>query len=337
MKGKTLMTPLRNLAAGFFMFSAFLLPAASATAADTGKLIFGQTPPGGSLQSAQVAIALEKNLFKEVGLDVEIVRFPSGRRGLEAIIGGQIDLAYMAEYPPAIAALQKQDFAVITQLGKFVGNRIIGRSDLGFESLKDIAGKRIGTSIGTNAEFFTQLTLEKAGVQAEIVNINPPDIIAALDRGDIQIAIPFPDYYDKAREALGSRYREVVSKDYESYNIVSASGKILKERPGDVKKFLMALIKADDIIRNNPADAKATILAASQGALNAAIIDKLWPEYQYRLGFDDAFLDLVAAEAKWLELRGIIKGASIDRAGLRGHIADGPITSLAPDLNKLSK
>ena len=179
--------------------------------------------------------------------------------------------------------------------------------------------------------------MEKAGVKAEIVNINPPDIIAALDRGDIQIAIPFPDYYDKAREALGSRYREIVSKDYVSYNIVSASGKILRERPGDVKKFLAALIKADDIISNNPADAKATILAASQGALNTAIIDQLWPEYQYGLGFDDAFLDLVAAEAKWLESKGVIKGASIDRAGLRGHIADSFITSLAPDLNKLSK
>ncbi|MDR2113257.1 MAG: ABC transporter substrate-binding protein [Candidatus Accumulibacter sp.] len=331
------MSRLGNLAAGFFVFSAFLLPAAPASAADTGKLIFGQTPPGGSLQSAHIAIALEKNLFRDVGLEVEIVRFPSGRRGLEAIVGGQIDLAYMAEYPPAIAALQKQDFAVITQLGKFVGNRVIGRGDLGFASLKDIAGKKIGTSVGTNAEFFTQLTLEKTGAQAEIVNINPPDIIAALDRGDIQVAIPFPDYYDKAREALGSRYREVISKDYESYNVVSASGKILRERPGDVRKFLAALIKADDIIRNDPADAKATILAASQGALNAAVIDKLWPEYRYALGFDDAFLDLVAAEAKWLESRGIIKGASIDRAGLRAYIADGPIGSLSPRLNRLSK
>ena len=46
------------------------LGAVSATAADTGKLIFGQTLPGGSLQSAPVAIAIEKGYFKEAGLDV---------------------------------------------------------------------------------------------------------------------------------------------------------------------------------------------------------------------------------------------------------------------------
>jgi NitT/TauT family transport system substrate-binding protein len=330
------MSRLTYLAFRYFILVTFLF-SGTVNAADTGKLIFGQTPPGGSLQSAHIAIALEKGLFKEVGLDVEIVRFPSGRRGLEAIIGGQIDLAYMAEYPPAIAALQKQDFAVITQLGKFRGNRIIGRSDLGFESLKDLAGKKIGTSLGTNAEFLTQLTVEKAGVKAEIINISPPDILAALDRGDIQVAIPFPDYYDKAREALGSRYREVVSKDYDSYNVVSASRKVIEQRPGDIRKFLTALIKANDIIRNDPADAKATILAASQGALNAAIIEKLWPEYEYGLGFENAFLDLLTAEAKWVEGKGIIKGATIDRAGVRSYIAEGPITSIAPDLNGLSK
>lgn len=306
-------------------------------AADTGKIVFGQVMPGGSLQSPQVAIAVDKGYFKEAGLQVDIVRFPTGRRGLEAILGGQIDLAFMAEYPPVIGALQKQDFAVITQIAKFSGNRIIGRSDLGFTSLKDLAGKRIGTSVGTNAEFFTQLTLQKAGIKAEIVNLAPADILTALDRGDIQVAVPFPDYYDKARTVLGARHREVVSTDYVAYMVVSAARKVIDERPGDVRKFLSALIKANDLIHQHPAEAKAAIVAASQGALSAAAVDKLWPEYEFRLGFDNGFLDLLAAEAKWVEEKGIIKGASIDRAGLRKYLADGPITSLAPALNALSK
>lgn len=46
---------------------------------------------------------------------------------------------------------------------------------------------------------------------------------------------------------------------------------------------------------------------------------------------------MLEAEAKWVEAKGIIKGASIDRAGLRGYLADGPIGALAPDLNALSK
>jgi len=313
------------------------LGAVSATAADTGKLIFGQTLPGGSLQSAPVAIAIEKGYFKEAGLDVEIVRFLSGRRGLEALLGGQVDLAFMAEYPPVIGALQNQKFAVITELGRFTGNRIIGRADLGFTSIADLAGKRVGTSLGTNAEFLTNLTLEKNGLKAEIVNLAPADIVPALERGDIQAAVPFPDYYGKAREILGERYREIVSKDYDAYMVVSASRKAIEQQPGDIKKFLAALLKASELIRNDPASAKAAVVAAAQGALSAATVDQAWAEYTFRLGFQTGLLDVLEAEAKWVEAKGIIKGASIDRAGLRGYLADGPIGALAPDLNALSK
>lgn len=325
---------LKHLLAGTAILLSAHMPVA---AADTGKLTFGQVMPAGSLQSPQVAIAIEKGLFKEAGLQVEVVRFPTGRRGLEAIIGGQIDLAFMAEYPPVIAALQKQDFAVITQLAKFKGNRIIGRGDLGFNSVQDLAGKKVGTTVGSNSEYFTQVALQKAGVKAEIINLSPPDIIPALDRGDIHVGIPFPDSYDKAREVLGSRYREVISKDYYAHMVVSASRKVLAERPGDVRKFLSALIKANDILLNNPADAKAAIIAASQGALTPAFVERLWPEYEFRLGFEDSFLDLLVSEAKWVESKGVIKSPALDRAGFRKYFAEGPITSLNPSLNTLSK
>ena len=328
------MRRLKSMGSGLML----LLPSVtSGFAADTGKLIFGQTLPGGSLQSAPVAIAIEKGLFKEASSDVEIVRFPSGRRGLEALIGGQVDLAFMAEYPPVIGALQNQKFSVITELGKCTGNRIIGRADLGFASVADLAGKRIGTSVGTNAEFLTNLTLEKNGLKAEIVNLGPADIVPALERGDIQVAVPFPDYYGKAKEVLGDRYREVVSKDYDAYLVVSASRKVIEQQPGDVRKFLTALSKATDLIRNDPATAKAAIVAASQGTLSTAVVDQAWDEYLFRLGFENGLLDELVAEARWVEAKGVIKGATIDRAGLRGYLADELITSLGANLNELSK
>jgi len=328
------MRRLKSMGSGLML----LLPSVtSGFAADTGKLIFGQTLPGGSLQSAPVAIAIEKGLFKEASSDVEIVRFPSGRRGLEALIGGQVDLAFMAEYPPVIGALQNQKFSVITELGKCTGNRIIGRADLGFATVADLAGKRIGTSVGTNAEFLTNLTLEKNGLKAEIVNLGPADIVPALERGDIQVAVPFPDYYGKAKEVLGDRYREVVSKDYDAYLVVSASRKVIEQQPGDVRKFLTALSKATDLIRNDPATAKAAIVAASQGTLSTAVVDQAWDEYLFRLGFENGLLDELVAEARWVEAKGVIKGATIDRAGLRGYLADELITSLGANLNELSK
>jgi NitT/TauT family transport system substrate-binding protein len=310
---------------------------ALAQAADTGKVVFGHGPTTAALQTAHVVIALEKGFFKEEGLEVEIVRFPSGRSGLEAVLGGQVDLAFMSEYPPVIAALQKQKFAVVTELAKYTANRIISRSDAGFTTFKDLAGKRLGTTIGSNAEFFTYVVLEKAGVKAEIVNLAPADLVPALYRGDIDAAAPFPDYYDKAKALLGARYREAISKDYIAYMIIAASRAMIDTRPGDLKKFLAALIKADKIIQTDPAAAKALVVKGSEGAFDAKAVDAVWGDYTYRLGFETNLLDTLYDEAKWVEGKGMIKGASIDRAGMRTFLADGPITALDSHLSELPK
>lgn len=311
-----------------------LMCAGSAMAQDTGKIVLGTAP---NMQTAHIVVATEYGLFEKAGLKVEPVRFISGQRGLEALLGGQLDMAFMAEYPPVIAAMQNQKFGVVATMSKYIANRLVSRSDVGFSSVKDLAGKKIGTTRGSNADFFTELLLRKAGVKAEIINVAPADIVPALARGDIDAGVMFPDFYPKAREALGVKYREEISKEYEAYFVVSASAKMLAERPGDVKKFLSALIKADGIIHNDPAAAKAAIVKATEGALNATTVEKAWPEFVYKLGFENGLLDTMVAEAKWVESKGIMKGVTIDKAKLRTFLADGPMSSIDPGRVNLPK
>ena len=311
-----------------------LASSGSAMTADTGKIVLGTAP---NMQTAHIVVANEFGLFEKAGLKVEFVKFVSGQRGLEALLGGQLDMAFMAEYPPVVAAMQSQKFAVIANMSKYVANRIISRSDVGFSSVKDLAGKKIGTTRGSNADYFTEVIVRNAGIKAEIVNVSPADIVPALARGDIDAGVMFPDFYPKAKEALGDKYREEISKDYDAYFVVSASAKMLAERPGDVKKFLSALIKADEIINKDPAGAKAAIVKATEGLLSATTVENAWPEFVYKLGFDDKLLDTMAAEAKWVESKGIMKGVTIDRAKLRTFLADGPLASIDPSRVTLSK
>jgi NitT/TauT family transport system substrate-binding protein len=303
-------------------------------AKDTGKIVLGTAP---NMQTAPVVVAMEYDLFKKEGLDVKTVRFVVGRRALEALLGGQLDIAFMAEYPPVIGTLQDQKFGVVTALSKYVANRIISRSDVGFSSVKDLAGKKIGTPRGTNADYFTELLLEKAGVKAEIVNVAPTDIVAALARGDIDAGVTFPDYYPKAKEVLGEKYREQISKDYEAHFVLSASKEMIDTRPGDLKKFLTALVKADEIIQKDPAAARAAIVKASEGLLSAEAVAQAWPEFVYKVGLDSGLLDTLVSEGQWVEAKGIIKGAKADKAKFRSYLADGPLSSVAPERVNLSK
>ena len=299
----------------------------NALAQDTGKVVLGWAA---NLQTAPIVVATEKGFFKDVGLDVKSVHFVSGRDALEALLGGQLDLGFMAEFPPTIGVLRKQQFRVVSTLSNYSGNRIISTANAGFTSVKDLEGKKIGTTMGSNNAYFTELVLKKYGVKATVVNVAPADIVPALVRGDIDAGVPFPDFYQKARSALGSNYREEISKDYVAWFVVSASMDLLNKRPGDLKKFLSALIKADQFIKSNPPEAQEMLAKEMTGLAGLAEIKALWPEAGYAVGLNPELLDLMVDEGKWIVGRGLIKDVQVDPAEFRRFLADAPMKALDP-------
>ena len=61
----------------------------------------------------QPEIALHQGYFEEVGLDVEIVRFITGRMTLEVLIAGKADLATTAISPTIFASFQNHPLAIL--------------------------------------------------------------------------------------------------------------------------------------------------------------------------------------------------------------------------------
>ncbi|CAN0606392.1 unnamed protein product, partial [Ectocarpus sp. 12 AP-2014] len=154
----------------------------SAGLAAADKITIGTAP---NLQTLPIVVAMSEGYFAEEGIELETVKFTSGRRALEALIGGQLDVAFMAEYPVSIASLREQPFGTFTTLSRYTANRMISKDSIGFEDPSSLEGKKIGTTKGSNTEFFTEALLEQFGVKAEVINVSPPDIVPALARGDI--------------------------------------------------------------------------------------------------------------------------------------------------------
>jgi NitT/TauT family transport system substrate-binding protein len=300
---------------------------ASAIAQESGKIVLGWAA---NLQTAPIVVATEKGFFNDVGLDVKSVRFVSGREALEALLGGQLDLGFMAEFPPTIGALRKQQFRVVSTLSSYAANRVISKADAGFTGIKDLEGKKIGVTMGSNNAYFTEILLKKAGVKATIVNVAPADIVPALVRGDVDAGVPFPDFYQKARAALGSAYREAISNDYVAWFVLSASMDLLNKRPGDLRKFLSALIKADEFIHAKPAEAQELLAKQMKGLADLQEIKALWPEVGYTVGLNKELLDLMVDEGKWIAERGLIKDVQADPAIFRAYLADAPMKALDP-------
>lgn len=295
---------------------------ASATLA--GQITIGTAP---NLQTLPIVVAMSEGYFAEEGIELEAVKFTSGRRALEALIGGQLDVAFMAEYPVSIASLREQPFGTFTTLSRYTANRMISKGSIGFEDPSSLSGKKIGTTKGSNTEFFTEALIEKFDVDAEVINVAPPDIVPALARGDIDAGIMFPDFYPAAEEALGDDYREYRSDAYIAWFVLSATPEMLNDRPDELVGFVRALIKAEDFIKSNPDGAMEALAEATEGLLSMETIKTKFAEAEYEIGLANGLLDILETQANWVVDKGMVE-AEPSRDLIKGYLATGPLEAV---------
>ncbi|MEO1308234.1 MAG: ABC transporter substrate-binding protein [Pseudomonadota bacterium] len=313
------------------MFLRSILSATALSLMTTGATLAAEITIGTApnLQTLPIVVAQAEGYFEEEGIELETVKFTSGRRALEALIGGQLDVAFMAEYPVSIASLREQPFGTFTTLSRYTANRMISKGSIGFEDPSSLAGKKIGTTMGSNTEFFTEALLEKFEVEAEVINVAPPDIVPALARGDIDAGIMFPDFYPAAEKALGDDYREYRSDAYIAWFVLSATPEMLNDRPEDLQAIVRALIKAEDYIKSNPDGAMEALAAATEGLLSLDLIKAKFPEAEYEIGLANGLLDILEVQANWVVDKGMVE-AEPSRDLVKGYLATGPLEAVDP-------
>lgn len=293
------------------------------------SLTFAWTP---NPQTPQVDVAIQKGYFEEAGLDIEFVAFRTGREGFEAMIGGQVDVTFMAEFPAAVGALTGQEFAVVGDLARFTGSRVIVNTASGeVASAADLAGKRIGTTIGTNVNFYLEEILAGAGVGAEIVGAAPPDLVPALARGDLDAIVPFPTFYSAAKSALGDNYGELREPGYQVHYILAATPEMTTDRSDVLDAFMAALAKADADVAADPAAAMEAVSASMQGAMTPDALSAMWQDVDIGLKLDAALADLLVAEADWVLTKGVVRGDAVTVEEMLSHFAPDALKKAAPE------
>ncbi|WP_234906078.1 ABC transporter substrate-binding protein [Affinirhizobium pseudoryzae] len=310
------------LAAFTLSMMGFALPAAAET------VTFAWSP---NPQTPQVDVALAKGYFKQAGLDVNIVSFPSGREGFEALIGNQVDFSFMAEFPAVTGALRGQKFGVVGDLARYEGSRIIGSAK--FKELKspaDLAGLKIGTTLGTNVDYYLSQVLTTAGVKAEIINAAPSDLIPSLVRGDVEAAVTFPTFYEMGKKTLGDNYRELRVGAYQPHFIIAASQSTLDKKPATTQAFLGALAKAEADVKADPDAAMDAVLANLKGATNKDALKAMWADTQFRMTLDKNLLDLMVSQGNWIITKGVVKAEAPTSASMRPYLVDGPLKAIDP-------
>ncbi|SFE71523.1 ABC transporter substrate-binding protein [Roseivivax sediminis] len=302
--------------------------------ASAEELVFAWSP---NPQTPQVDVALAQGYFEEAGVDVSLVSFASGREGFEALLGGQVDVAFMAEFPAATGALTGQPFRIVGDLARYTGSRVIGNAEAGpLESAADLAGRRIGTTIGTNVHYFLDGLLSEAGIEAEIISAAPPDLVPAVERGDVDAIVAFPTFYAAAEETLGDSYTELRGSDYQVHYILATTPEMTEAKRGTLEAFIGALAKADADVAADPDMAMEAVAASMSGAMSVAELEAMWRDVDIGLTLDDDLTDLITAEAGWILDQGVIRAEPLSRDAVAAFVAPGPLEAVAPEAVSLA-
>lgn len=320
------LTTLTMLAAALFG-----LGAATADAAETVRLAQNLAPISGV-----VIVAKQKGFFDKHGLNVEVTNFTSGKKALDAVLGGGADIATTAEAPTTAAALSNQPIAFLARI-EYSDLKTLTRKAAGINTLADLKGKKIGFTAGTGGEVYTTNLLKKAGLttsDVELTNIPPHGLAAALAAGSIDAYNTWEPHIFNGKKALGDEAREIDTKGIyaETFNLVVLQDYLAKNK-GTTERFLKAAIEAEAWIKANREEAIAVVAEAV--SLPKEELAPIWDDYVYNVVLDDKQLQVLKTHTAWrLESGNHPAGATTP--DFSKVIFPDPLRAVAPDRVTLS-
>ena len=129
---------------------------------------------------------------KTLNAAIDWRKFDSGADVIAAIASGSLDIGYVGSSPLAAAASRELPIQTIFIVG-LIGESeaLVARNGSGVEKVADLAGKKVAVPFVSTTHYSLLAALKHEGVDpksVEILNLRPPEIAAAWERGDIDAA-----------------------------------------------------------------------------------------------------------------------------------------------------
>jgi taurine transport system substrate-binding protein len=195
-------------------------------------------------------IAKVENSYNDaMGVDVNWVDFSTGTAMTEAMLAGDIDIAYSQGLAPFVTAIQQG--APLKMVGIAVvyeANDCFVRDGLGIDSsnASELEGKTVAVPLNTMADFAFRKYMAHYDVDISTMNIvdqAPPDGAKSLADGAVDMACVFGGATQKAAGEVGTPImssQEKVDASIGSFDVVSVTEKFATESPELVEAFLAA-------------------------------------------------------------------------------------------------
>lgn len=289
------MVTLKKLAAALLLVGAALAPSAHA---EGGKMTIGT---GVDPAFSAFYVADKMGIFKKNDLDVELKTGPSGSAMVGLLIQNQMQGAFGAEQAGILNSTLDPNVTVIAEgaaLQRWFA--IVGKNVDTLESLK---GKKIGVARGTGSEIFWLALVEKLGLNVKdytVIQVDAPEMIAALERGDIDAYSAWEPWVSKGLAAIpGTKIVRDNEGIIEGRVYFYVNDAWVKANPEAAKCFTKSLVEATAAINEQPE--AATRIVAAFLKLDEAMLAGMMKKIRFDVRLDQQSIDNLAIGARQLD------------------------------------
>ena len=130
-------------------------------------------------------------LFADQNVELEVYDIGNGPALNEAFAADQIDFAYMAGFPALTGSTSYGYKLIATGLQTYQDGILVAAAGSGIESISDLAGRMVGTTIGGSYHYSTYLYLESAGLTFDDIELynTSTETTASLRAGELDAGV----------------------------------------------------------------------------------------------------------------------------------------------------
>ena len=249
-----------------------------------------------------IYIAQDQHFFAANGLSVNIKDYNTGTATTEALLKGDVDIAWVAEFPFVHRAFAKEKISIIAVVGRFNEQYLFGRKDRGINTVADLKGKKIGIPRDTIAEFYLGRFLDLHGMAVQnvtIVDVGAQQSVDAILGGRVDGVVAWEPYSSQMRTQLAdSAVALPIQSGQPGYGAITGRNDWIKGHPEIVNRFLKSLAQAEDYLTRNPAAAKGILQKRLK--YDEVFTETIWSENQFSLSLDQSLVTAMEDEARWM-------------------------------------
>jgi sulfonate transport system substrate-binding protein len=204
--------------------------------------------------------------FKKEGIEVEWVQSQGSNKALEFLNSDSVDFGSTAGAAALIAKDKGAPIESVYIYSQPEWTALVAKDGSEIKDVKDLKGKKIAATFGTDPHIFLLRALDQAGLSAkdvQIVNLQHADGANALQNGQVDAWAGLDPHMARTEIESGGKYI-YRNPDFNTYGTLNVRSEFAKNHPKQVETVIELYEKARQWTLDNPEEA-AKLLSEEAG------------------------------------------------------------------------